>query len=341
MKHARDAFVDGADAPAQLREERTGADRRAPLFTIAIPTFNRPGLLREAIASALDQPGAPAFEVIVVDNNSTPASIEEALATLPATPAVDLRYFVNTANIGMFPNWNRCMTLARGEWVTILNDDDVLRPDFARRMAEVISRRPEVDGLVCGKELLDRRPAGMREATPGAERALWRRLIDRRFDRDGLSRVTPRTLFWGNELGNGLGFLFRRELGIALGGYQPEEWPAADYWFYARFAVAHRLFLMRDTLADVGIGENESIRPETLIGFARRDMELRAQFADSGYVPTSWLRHSATIAATFLAQSSVFWHVTFDPAAVARELGPLPPPAPLRLRLARLAGLAY
>ena len=341
MKQARDAFLDGADVPSTLRAERSGAQSGKPFLTIAIPTFNRADLLAEAIASALDQPGAPTFEVIVVDNDSAAASIDVALAALPRQTPVDLRYFVNASNIGMFANWNRCMTLARGEWVTILNDDDVLRPDFLSRMAEVIARRPEADGLVCTKELLDRRPADKREAAPGAGRALWRSLIDRRFDHDGLSRVTPRTLFWGNELGNGLGFLFRRDQGIALGGYQPEEWPSADYWFYARFAIAHRLYLMRDILADVGIGENESMRPEALMGFARKDMDLRQQFADDGDVPRSWLRHSPAITATFLAGSSAFWHVDFDPATLMREFGPLPPPASMKTRLARLARLAY
>jgi glycosyltransferase involved in cell wall biosynthesis len=341
VKQARDAFLDGAEVPSHLRAERTGSDRATPLMTIAIPTFNRADLLREAIASALDQPGAPSYEVIVVDNDSAPAAVDAALADLPADPAIDLRYFVNASNIGMFANWNRCMTLARGTWVTILNDDDVLRPDFLRRFADVIARRSDIDGLVCHKELLDRRPADKREAPPGTSRAIWRRLIDARFDRDALSRVTPRTLFWGNELGNGLGFLFRRDLGIALGGYQPEEWPSADYYFYARFAIAHRMFLMRDVLADVGIGENESMRPEALMGFARKDMDLRDLFVADGHVPRGWSRHSAQITATFLAQSSDFWHVRFDPAAIREAFGALPPPASLRLRLARLARRAY
>ena len=34
-----------------------------------------------------------------------------------------MKYYKNEKNIGMYGNWNRCIELSNGEYLTILNDD--------------------------------------------------------------------------------------------------------------------------------------------------------------------------------------------------------------------------
>jgi hypothetical protein len=332
----RDAFAEFAAVPSHLRHE-AGPPCERPLVSISIPTFRRAELLLETLASALEQRTDIAFEVNIVDNDPDPESNAATIARQPAHPAVALRYFVNDINIGMFPNWNRCIEVARGEWVTVLNDDDVLAPDFVAHTVSLLRRRTEIEGIVSQTGFIDRRPGGGAEAARGGlVRRAWRFLVNRRYDRDGLAKVEPRSLFFGNSLSSSLGFLFRKEVALALGGFRPEDWPSADYLFYARFSARGTLYLMREELAQVGIGENESLRIEAMTGFMTQGDALRRSMAGR-YVPAGWLRMSPLIVSTAVAETNAFWHGALDPEAVGAALDmTLPPPSRTRLNLLRL-----
>jgi GT2 family glycosyltransferase len=107
--------------------------------TIAIPVYNRAELLRHAIESALSQPGDD-LEILVIDNCSTDGSWE--IATSFTDPR--LRLVRNETNLGLFGNFNRCLELARGDYIRILGSDDRLAPGCIRGEIEEMDRRPNV-----------------------------------------------------------------------------------------------------------------------------------------------------------------------------------------------------
>lgn len=331
----RDAFADYADVPSHLRFQ-AGGTAPEPLVTIAIPTYRRPAVLLEAIDSALRQQTDIPFEVLVLDNDPDEDSAAAIARSLPTAPSRPLRYLVNDENIGMFGNWNRCIELARGEWITILNDDDLLRPNFLARSMEVIRKRPEIDGLAARKSTVDRRPGRRRRPTVGTRAKVWDRLKRFRFDRDGLSQATPRTLFFGNELNNGLGFLFRRSAALKLGGYRPEDFPSSDGCFHVRMSAAFGLFWFYDVLADIGVGDNESQRPETADATVLQGHELRAALADR-YVPPAWMRMDPQLIANSIHDAKRLWNVELSRSRFEREFHlTLPPPNYRRISLFRL-----
>lgn len=97
----------------------------APTVTIVITTRDRHELATRSLLSALEQTHGPA-EVIVVDDGSIP----------PFVPDVtDRRVIVvrNETACGPSAARNQALKVARGEWITFLDDDDVLDP----RMLEV------------------------------------------------------------------------------------------------------------------------------------------------------------------------------------------------------------
>ena len=49
-----------------------------------------------------------------------------------------ISYYKNKENLGMFGNWNRCLELARGEWVCILHSDDKIMPNYIEEMSKVV-----------------------------------------------------------------------------------------------------------------------------------------------------------------------------------------------------------
>jgi hypothetical protein len=93
--------------------------------TIAIPTFRRPDMLRDAIESALAQTYRNT-EVLVSDSDADP-SIADLVASY-GDPRV--RYRDNGEVSTATSNALAMYTAARGEFIGTLHDDDLWEPDF-------------------------------------------------------------------------------------------------------------------------------------------------------------------------------------------------------------------
>jgi hypothetical protein len=116
-------------------------------LTIAIPVFERTEFFEEALYSLLNQ--SVKCRVVVVDNNSSHTSFEEICSKL------NVDYYKNSANIGMFPNWNKCFELAKTEFVMILGDDDILDLNYVSIFQAALKKNSDIDIFFSDFELLD------------------------------------------------------------------------------------------------------------------------------------------------------------------------------------------
>ncbi|MEJ1962190.1 MAG: glycosyltransferase family 2 protein [Gammaproteobacteria bacterium] len=96
-----------------------------PLFSVVIPTFNRPSMLKRAVLSVLAQ-SYSRFEVIVVDDgSSTPC---DAVLRELGSPCV--RLLRSEHNRGQGAARNLGIEAARGDYIAFLDDDDQLQVSF-------------------------------------------------------------------------------------------------------------------------------------------------------------------------------------------------------------------
>lgn len=98
-----------------------------PLLTIAIPTYNRRDCLAQLLEILLPQlEGETRVELVVSDN----ASQDDTHAVVASflRRGLELRYSRNEKNLGADGNFIRCYELARGEYVWIFGDDDIILP---------------------------------------------------------------------------------------------------------------------------------------------------------------------------------------------------------------------
>jgi glycosyltransferase involved in cell wall biosynthesis len=302
----RNSFADWAHVPSILAFE--GRSSHQPLISIAIPTFRRFDLLSEAVESALAQNFDRPVEIVVVDNEPASHGAERLVKRLPALRDATFRYYVNAENIGMFGNWNRCIELGRGAWHTLLNDDDRLAPDFCTGIFAVLDAHPEIDGAICRKRLFGAKMPESREESDGAsKRLLQRAWLEYRFHGRPYRPLTADKFFWGSLVGNTVGMVARKSDLIALGGYDPNDYPSADHLMMLRFAMAKHFVEVRQVLAQIRLEENESAKPEVLLGFIERNQDIRRAMAGK-VVPHWWLgafsslmvsRHRAVIEPMF------------------------------------------
>jgi len=116
----------------------------APKVTVAIPTYNRASLLKECLETVLRQTFHD-FEVIISDN----CSVDETTAVVRSFSDPRIRYYRNETNLGAFANMNRCLELARGEYITIMHDDDLYAPQFIEQEVRLLDTHPNVGMVHC------------------------------------------------------------------------------------------------------------------------------------------------------------------------------------------------
>jgi glycosyltransferase involved in cell wall biosynthesis len=117
-----------------------------PLFSVVIPTYNRPEFLAQAIASVCTQT-VDDFEIVVVDNGSDPPTEIEGN---PRARVVRI-----AGNRGAAAARNTGLDAARGEYVAFLDDDDVFTADRLELALEGLSRAAVA---ICWSRFADRPP---------------------------------------------------------------------------------------------------------------------------------------------------------------------------------------
>lgn len=311
-----------------------GRSVEKPFLSIVIPTHQRPELLREAVACALGQEFDRPFEVIVVDDDPTSLGHELLMTALPQLRNAPLRYLRNRRNIGMFNNINRGIVEARGEWVTILHDDDLLDRSWAREMFAVLNARPDIDGLMCRRANLDQRSAPVGES--------WLKSMARRavylghFGFSDTRRIDARKLFW-EWPGNTVGFVARRRDFKAAGSFNADEHPCSDHFFYLRFSEQFRLHEYCKALVSIRIADNSLLRRETHLACAYRNQEVRFACIAAG-APRWGARLLPLLTTRQVVAMSHFYQVPVTPKEICQMLGlPVVRDRPLLLWIIRAA----
>jgi GR25 family glycosyltransferase involved in LPS biosynthesis len=102
-----------------------------------MPVFERKDFFLDALESAINQ--TVKCEILVIDNCSSHDFFEKICTEKGVS------YIRNETNIGLFPNWNKCMATANTEYAMILQDDNILELDFVENFQKVLNQYPNID----------------------------------------------------------------------------------------------------------------------------------------------------------------------------------------------------
>lgn len=104
--------------------------RYVPKVSVIMPVFNKAERLRHSIESVLRQSYGD-FELIMINDGSTDNSHEIAMEYKSQDARI---IYFKQQNQGVSITRNNAINLARGEYVSFLDADDVLHPDFLSKM---------------------------------------------------------------------------------------------------------------------------------------------------------------------------------------------------------------
>ena len=106
-----------------------------PLISVVIPTLDRPELAQGAIKNVLDQ-SYDNLEVIVVEDGST-STVDEFISGLGDNRVI---YASHETNRGLGATRNTGMSLAKGEYIAFLDDDDRWLENKIRLQVDIMKK---------------------------------------------------------------------------------------------------------------------------------------------------------------------------------------------------------
>lgn len=115
-----------------------------PLVSFIVATHNRANLIKRALLSVLNQSYGN-IELIVVNDGSTD-NTKSVLQDL--IHANKIRY-LEQQHMGRSAARNAGLNLSRGEFISFLDDDDELDPDFTEVLLRIIEKDPKLDQVFC------------------------------------------------------------------------------------------------------------------------------------------------------------------------------------------------
>lgn len=136
-------------------------DVKHPLVSIIIPAYNAERYVKEALDSALAQT-YPNCEVIVVDDGST----DRTRTILESYMAEGKIRYIYQKNKGLAGARNVGIRAARGEYIALLDSDDILLPDKVREQVEALESHPSYGVCYCDILHFTDPPAGRAGTAP-------------------------------------------------------------------------------------------------------------------------------------------------------------------------------
>ncbi len=270
---------------------------QTPFLTIAIPTYKRPALLKDALSSALNQEQFDDYEVIVVDNDQTAGSETEKMLCGPAF--TKFRYYKNRANIGCTGNWNRCVELARGKWVALLHDDDVYFPNFVHDLCAAIQNNPKIEFIHARQVQWEGEPSEN---------------INSLFTKYGSAkRIRPRKVsttedFFCSPIG-ATGCVFKKENAIKIGGFKlADDWPNADAVFYSFYNYHYNCYFLNKYLGVYRWGNNATLNMDLIVKLATCNFAYKMEYGKLLNLPDLLVNFEAKYSTIFYANNLKLVH---------------------------------
>jgi len=212
-----------------------------PTITIGIPTYNRSGMLKQAIQSVLQQ-SYQDFEIVVSDDCS-PDDTEQVVASFNDSR---LKYHRTATNLRPPRNWNECIRLAQGEFFALLPDDDIYCPDFLSEMVKKLQSQPNIGFVQCGYYGIDEKLRPYRTVQMASTELILHGEAALIWHIENLSCIPASVLF-------------RRSVMLKMGLWREDYWD--DWAFILRVAYRHGFIFLPKLLACNRVhGQNLNLR---------------------------------------------------------------------------------
>ena len=238
-------------------------DKNRPFWSVMIPSYNTSKYLVETLQCVLAQdPGKEQMQIMVVDDHSTKGNIEEIVKEIGGGR---IEFYRQPKNLGQTGNWNTCLNLAKGYWIHLLHDDDLVLPSFYSKLEPALKENTELGAAFCRFQIMntegkvfDILPSEL-ETSGILENWVDKIAID--------SKIQPPSI------------VVKREVYEKLGGFHPDLPHTADWEMWQRIANFYPFWYETEVLASYRENPMKGFKKaaEDIIMF-RRSIEIAESY---------------------------------------------------------------
>ena len=196
--------------------------------SVCIPSYNAAPFIGETIKSVLDSEYQN-FEIIINDDAST----DNTPAIIESVRDSRVSFYKNERNVGPVRNWNLAITKATGEYVTLLNHDDLFGPFWLTFAVYQLEKNPRIGWVATAFRRIDAEGKTLE--------------IKSRFRTTGEIPKNEAFLEVAKLNGLGPGLVARRKILEEVGFYDENAGPGADNDLLLRLAMNYPLVILPRT----------------------------------------------------------------------------------------------
>ena len=244
---------------------------QAPAVSVAVPTHARPHYLDAALESVARQTAQPA-EVIVSEDGDDAETARVVAAY--AGSGLPIRHHRNVPPLKQAGNRRRAFELTTGEFVAMLDDDDVWESEFLEKTTRELAAHPECGFVAADHYLIDEGGEILEQESDASSTRFGRSQMQTGVYDDVLERhLLTRTFSLHTSL-------FRRSLLAEFGFFPEYSGTAPDFALFLELGARHvRAHYVAERLGRYRVHPGQAVGNrvamgegivETLAGLARR-----------------------------------------------------------------------
>lgn len=243
--------------------------KRPPAISVLMPVYEQdPVFLREAVESVLSQSFSD-LELIIIDDGSADQSCKRLLREIERRD-IRVRLIANSTNLGIIASRNVGIAHARGEYIALLDSDDIAQNDRLQKQYDFLSLHGEY--ALCGSWafIIDEHSALVgKKVSPCDHRVIKQNIMIYNF-------FTHSTC------------MFRKKIISQIGAYDPAAWKAEDYDFLLRVIAHYPVAILPEFLCSYRINRRgDSLRNNKLQEW--RSLLVRIRALKRGDYPISYV----------------------------------------------------
>lgn len=243
------------------------SDKR-PFLSVALCTYNGSIHLAEQLSSIAAQTRLP-DELVVCDDGSTDGSVG-VIQSWASSMSFPVHVHVNRSNLGVIKNFERAISLCRGDIVALSDQDDVWHVDKLSWEEALLQARPGLGLVFTDADVVDEclRPLGY---------SMWDSCRFSRAEQSMVRRGKAVDVLLRRNVVTGATMAFRSHYKSLILPMPPNPVHLHDYWIAFLIASVAEIDFLPDRLVKYRqqpsqqIGAHQPVSPRWLLAEARRN----------------------------------------------------------------------
>lgn len=237
-----------------------------------VPTYDRLDTLIEAINSItnLKELDTIEYEIIVVDNSANFTESNKIHQYFRKAEIRNLRYYINTENVGLYNNWNRGAQLSKGRYIAYLHDDDLLNENYLigiKKCIDVGEKRGKL-GFIHTKKTTFSHVCSLPRVQFKNKGGMYE-----------FTSLYPVINGVGSTCAPTCGTIFLKKALIDTGGFDDELWPASDQIIGdIIISNGYKGYISEDSLGYYRVAMNATINPKTIMKMIEMDFKISSEY---------------------------------------------------------------